>query len=313
MHPRSTTPPAALLVLACAATAWAGPAPTHPEGTAAEAVPAPRPPRPDRSPVVQVGSRITWNVPYVEGGTEQQTLDVYAPADAAGAPVVVFVHGGEWTKGDKSEVSFKPKFLNEQGIVLVSVNYRLNGVARHPAQVDDLAAAVRWTRDHASEHGGDPARIVVLGHSAGCHLVTLLGLDPRPLAKIGLEPADLHGIVSWSGSTFDLAAKVAAGGSYVEHVARTFGDDPAAWRDASPVTHVGAAAMPRFLFASAEEGKAASRDASDDMVRRIRAAGGRADAVVLPGKSHFTANHELGMPNGGEEIGALLLAFVRGG
>lgn len=168
--------------------------------------------RPPRLPVVAVGSRITWNVPYVDGASEQQTLDVYAPPDVKGAPVVVYVHRGEWARGDKSEVSYKPKLFNERGIVFVSVNYRLSDVARHPAQVDDVAAAVRWVVDHIAEHGGSPQRIVLMGHSAGCHIASLVGLDPRPLAKVGLTPDVLRGVVCWSGGAYDLAAKVAEGG-----------------------------------------------------------------------------------------------------
>ena len=81
-------------------------------------------------------------VPY--GADEKQRLNVYSPRGAVGAPVVVFIHGGEWLRHDKAEVSYKPKFLNENGIVLVSVNYRLSPAVTHPAHVSDVAAAVRW-------------------------------------------------------------------------------------------------------------------------------------------------------------------------
>ncbi|MEZ5975203.1 MAG: alpha/beta hydrolase [Planctomycetota bacterium] len=124
---------------------------------------------------------------------------MYSPRDAHDAPVVVYVHRGEWIKGDKPEVSFKPKLLNESGTVLVSVNYRLSEEAQHPAQVDDVAAAVRWVYDHIADYGGSPERIVLMGHSAGCHIASMVGLDPRPLAKVGLTPGVLRGVVCWSG------------------------------------------------------------------------------------------------------------------
>jgi acetyl esterase/lipase len=287
--------------------------PPAPVAEAAQPAARPAAPRPDQSPVVAVGSRIAWNVPYVDGGTPDQVLDVYAPPAAKDAPVVVYVHGGEWVKGDKSEVSFKPKFLTERGVVLVSINYRLSGVARHPAQADDVAAAVRWTKKHAADYGGDPARIVLLGHSAGTHLVTLVALDKRPLAKFELEPADLAGVVSWSGSNFDLVAKLAEGGDNAKYIEQNFGKAEAGLRDASPITHVGdAKPMPRFLFGIAGEStRPGGRQQAERMVELIRAAGGRAEAVTLEGKTHFTANHELGMPNGGEQIGAILLEFVK--
>src|SRR5262245_61972950 len=72
------------------------------------------------------------------GKDDKQKLDVYSPKDAKGLPVVVYVHGGEWTKGDKAEVSYKPKFFTENGVVFVSVNYRLSPAAKHPAHVSDV-------------------------------------------------------------------------------------------------------------------------------------------------------------------------------
>ena len=75
------------------------------------------------------------------GKDEKQKLDVYAPRGAKDAPIIVFFHRGEWTTGDKSEVSYKPKFLNENGIVFISANYRLTPAVTHPAHIHDVAAA----------------------------------------------------------------------------------------------------------------------------------------------------------------------------
>ena len=266
--------------------------------------------RPDMSPVVMVGSQIRWNVPYVTGGSDLQKLDIYAPPAVKAAPILLFVHGGEWAKGDKSEISFKPRFLNEQGVVFIAMNYRLSGTDKHPAQVNDIAAAIKWIREHAPEFGGDPAKIVLMGHSAGCHMATLVGLDPRPLATVGLKPSDLKGIVSWSGGAFDLVDKVNSGGMYAGYIRLNFGDDPAAWRDASPIVHIGdAKPFPPFLFASAAEGNPASRELSDKMASLIRDKGGDARSLLLVGKNHQAANHEIGMQ--GDLTGPDLLRFIR--
>ena len=230
------------------------------------------------------------------------------PRGAAGAPIVVFFHRGEWTKGDKSEVSYKPKFLNEQGIVFVAANYRLSPAVTHPAHIKDVAAAVRWVYDHAAEFGGSPKKIVVMGHSAGCHLVTLLALDPRYLAAVGLRPTDLCGVVAWSGGAYDLVAKVKSGGSYAPYIRQAFGNSEAAWRDASPVAHVGDAKMPPFLFASIERGSAADQ-AARQLAKLITGAKGRANVVLLDHRTHMSANHLLGAP--GDATGAVLVKFVR--
>jgi acetyl esterase/lipase len=266
--------------------------------------------KPDMTPIVSIRSRVRNDVPYVAGGTPQQVLDLYSFNGAKNAPVVIFIHGGEWTKGDKREVSYKPRFFNEAGMIFASVNYRLSGKAGHPAQVNDVAAAVRWLRDHAGEYGGDAHRLVLMGHSAGCHLVTLVGLDPRPLATVGFKPADLKAVVSWSGGAFDLVAKVAEGGMYAGYIRVNFGDDEKVWRDASPMNHVGEAKpMPAFLFVSADGDKPGSKAASEKMVGLVRTAGGTVERLILPGKDHTTANHELGMT--GDRSSAALLRFLR--
>ena len=225
------------------------------------------------------------------------------------APIVIFFHRGEWSKGDKSEVSYKPKFLNENGIVFISANYRLSPAVTHPAHINDVAAAVRWVHDHAAEFGGSPERIVVMGHSAGCHLVTLLALDPRYLAGVGLRPDQLRGVVAWSGGAYDLVEKVHAGGMYAGYIKQAFGDTEAAWRDASPMAHVGdAKPLPPFLFVSVEKGNA-SNLAAEKLAGLIKAAGGRADTRILENRTHMTANHLLGAPD--DTTGTILLGFVR--
>ena len=230
------------------------------------------------------------------------------PRGAADAPVVLYFHRGEWTQGDKSEVSYKPKFLNEHGIVFASANYRLSPAVTHPAHVKDVAAAVRWVYDHVAEFGGSPKKIVVMGHSAGCHLVTLLALDPRYLADVGLRPSDLRGVVAWSGGAYDLVAKVKAGGSYGPYIRQAFGDSEAAWHDASPMAHVGdSEPLPPFLFAAYDPANA-SYQAAEQLVGLIKKAGGRADVVVLENRTHRTANHLVGAP--GDATGKLLLDFV---
>ena len=267
--------------------------------------------RPSQAPIIAANTIIRRDVAYVAGGAEKQKMDLYLPAGAANAPVVIYVHGGEWTKGDKTELSYKPRFCNENGIILASINYRLSGTDKHPAQVEDVAAAIRWLRDHAGEMGGDPQQIFLLGHSAGCHLVTLVGLDPRPLGKVGMKPADLKGVISWSGGAFDLEKKVADGGMYATYIRMNFGLEAACWRDASPANHVGdVREKPRFLFASAGDGNASSKVAAEQLAARIGAAGGDARCVTLAGKDHFYSDHDLGGP--GDKTGAILLEFVRG-
>jgi arylformamidase len=290
---------------ACAQTKSAAPAASS--ATSSQQPAADKEPRPSEVAVLSPQTVARTDVPY--GKDDKQRLDVYAPRGASSAPVIVFFHRGEWSKGDKSEVSYKPKFLNENGIVFVAANYRLSPAAKHPAHMNDVASAVRWVYDHAAEIGASPQKIFVMGHSCGCHLVTLLALDPRYLAGVGLRPANLSGVVAWSGGAYDLVEKVKAGGMYGPYIRQAFGDSEAVWRDASPVAHVGdAKPLPPFLFVSIERGNA-SHKAAERLASLIRAAKGQADSRVIKGRTHFAANHLIGAPD--DTTGALLLSFVR--
>lgn len=265
-------------------------------------------PPPDMTAVLGPDTVARLDIPF--GKDEKQKLDVYSPMGAKGRPVVVFVHRGEWTKGDKSEVSYKPKFFAENGVVFVSANYRLYPAATHPAHVSDVAAAVRWVHDHIAEYGGDPKKVVLMGHSAGCHLVSLVTLDPKYLAAVKLTPADVRGVVAWSGGAYDLVDKVAQGGAYRQHIINAFGPDEAVWKDASPVTHAKAGGTaPPFLFASHEKGSPA-HEAAERLAGLIRGAKGKAEVILLEDRTHQTAIHLIGAP--GDKTGGVLLRFVTG-
>lgn len=266
--------------------------------------------RPSQAAVLAKNTVAKLNQAY--GKDEKQALDIYAPGDAKNAPVVIFVHGGEWTKGDKADVSFKPKFFNENGIVFVSTNYRLSPAHSHPAHVNDVAAAVGWVRDHAGEIGGDADKIVLMGHSAGCHLVTLVALDPRPLATVKLTPKNLRGVIAWSGGMYDLMERAKGDGQYPKYIRQTFGDSEAAWRDGSPIAHVGKAPMPPFLFAYVErkaDGNDKKIEPNEHMARLIRKEKGQAEVRLLENRTHFMANHLVGAPE--DKTGQILLDFVR--
>src|SRR5690349_19020621 len=110
------------------------------------------------------------NVPYAEKADERQVLDVYSPQNAKALPVVFWIHGGGWQTGDKTDVQVKPQAFMDRGLVFVSTNYRLLPSVDMATIVRDVARAVRWVHDHIAEHGGDPERLVIMGHSAGAQL-----------------------------------------------------------------------------------------------------------------------------------------------
>src|SRR5829696_1985854 len=146
------------------------------------------------------------DIPYATPPQERQVLDVYSPKKAKNLPVVFWIHGGGWQAGDKSSVQLKPKVFVEKGFVFVSTNYRLLPAVDMATIVRDVAKSIRWVHDHIAEQGGDPKRLLVMGHSAGAQLAALICTDDRYLKAEGLSLAILKACVPVDGDTFDVPA-----------------------------------------------------------------------------------------------------------
>ena len=187
------------------------------------------------------------DVPYADPADEKQVLDVLSPKGVKDLPVVFWVHGGGWQAGDKKDVQVKPEVFNEKGFVFVSINYRLLPAVDMGTIIRDVAKALGWVHTHIAEYGGDPKRLLVMGHSAGAQLAALVCTDDRYAKAEKVPLADIKGCVPVDGDTFDVPAII----EVAETRWRThglppakfshrekFGNDPAKHKDFSAVTHV---------------------------------------------------------------------------
>lgn len=198
------------------------------------------------------------DIPYANPAHERQVLDVYAPPNARNLPVVFWIHGGGWQTGDKANVQLKPQVFQERGFVFVAPNYRLLPAVDMGTLVRDVAKAVRWVHDHIAEHGGDPKRLFIMGHSAGAQLAALLCTDERYLKAEGLSLAITRGCVPVDGDTYDIPAMIETAETRwrVHGLPRAkfghrekFGNDPEKHRDFSAITHVAKGKhIPPFLI-----------------------------------------------------------------
>lgn len=136
-------------------------------------------------------------VPY--GTLERQRLDVYSPRQARSRPVVIFWYGGSFVEGSASEYRFVGATLARRGFVAVLADYRLYPQVTFPAFDVDGARAVAWVEQNISKFGGDPHRIILMGHSAGGHLAAFLALNHAFLEKHGADPRSIAGLVGLSG------------------------------------------------------------------------------------------------------------------
>ncbi|MFO0796921.1 MAG: alpha/beta hydrolase [Gemmataceae bacterium] len=243
---------------------------------------------------------------YAAPAHERQVLDVYAPKGAKGLPVVFWIHGGGWQAGDKSDVQLKPTWFNEKGYVFVSINYRLLPAVDMGTIVRDVAKAARWVREHVAEHGGDPDRLYVMGHSAGAQLAALLCTDDRYLCAEGVPLTAIKGCVPVDGDTFDIPAiiEVAETRWRVHGLPAAkfghrekFGNDPAKHKDFSAVTHAAKGKnIPPFLILHVAEHPDTTAQA-----RRLAAALTAAEVpvTVFGGRdtTHGRINADLGKPD----------------
>lgn len=244
---------------------------------------------------------VAENLPYIAGSRdEHHLLDVYHPSPlnaSAKRPVVIYVHGGGWGRGDKRlGASLAPAYV-ERGAVFVSVNYRLAPQTRYPGFLEDLAAAVRWVKDNVARYGGDPDRLFLVGHSAGAHLVALLGTDPQFLQRQGLPLDAFRLIVPVDTASFNFL--VDPYGWFVNRQKKireeAFGTDRAIYAAASP-TLVAAKARPGTLspfliFVGSKREDAVEQ--SNAFAQALRQSGNQATVVPLD-LGHARINQAIG-------------------
>ena len=201
---------------------------------------------------------IKRNIPYAEPAHERQVLDIYSPPGAKNLPVVFWIHGGGWQAGDKTSVQLKPQIFVDKGFVFVSTNYRLLPNVEMEIIFRDVAKSLGWVHKHIAEHGGDPKRILVMGHSAGAQLAALVCTDDRYLKAEGVPFNVLKGCVPVDGDTYDVPAIIETAETRrrvhgqpqpkLGHREK-FGNDPKKHIDFSAVTHVAKGKnIPPFLI-----------------------------------------------------------------
>ena len=246
------------------------------------------------------------DIPYAESADPRQKVDIYAPEGARNLPVVFWIHGGGWQAGDRSSVQLKPQAFVDKGFVFVSTGYRLLTNVDMGAIFRDIARSFRWVHDHIAEHGGDPNRILVMGHSAGAQLAALICTDDRLLKAEGLSLAIIKGCVPVDGDTYDLPAIIETAETRLRvhglpmpkygHRLK-FGNDPALHRDYSAVTHVAKGkGIPPFLILHVADHPDTSAQA-ERLDSVLKEAGIPARRFAAKETNHSKLNENLGLPD----------------
>lgn len=226
------------------------------------------------------------------GDDPRQKLDVYLPDAPARAPIMVMVHGGAWFIGDKGHSGVTNNkvayWVKQQGYILVSVNYRLVPDANPLEQAHDVARALAYTQTHAAEWGGDAKRIVLIGHSAGAHLVALLGANPA--IATAEQAKRWNATIALDSAAMDIVSSMQQ--KHYFFYDKAFGQDEQLWLQTSPTLQLTRAATPMLIVCGEQR-----PDKPCDQARIFadRAAALGVPAQLLPlHKKHGAINADLG-------------------
>lgn len=212
------------------------------------------------------------------GDNPRQKLDVYGPPGGPlDAPVALFVYGGGWNSGSRKEYQWAGKMLAAQGFVTVVADYRLTPEVRFPAFIEDVAAAVRWAVDHAPEHGGDPSRIVLVGHSAGAYNAAMVALDPRYLKAVGVDRKRIKAFAGLAGPYYfpNLDGPI---------LSKTFAGAPDD-KIYQTLDYAGPGSPAAFLVAGDADKTVRPRN-TERLAEALRKAGVEVESHIYPGQSH---------------------------
>jgi arylformamidase len=235
-----------------------------------------------------------FNIAY--GGDPLQKLDVYMPNfKVQGAPVILMVHGGEWTHGDKFDnavVRNKVQSWTRTGVIFVSVNYPLVPKVNPLQQALSVAQALAFAQLHASEWGGDPHKFILMGFSAGGHLVSLLAAEPSLATSLGAQP--WLGTVALDSAAYDIP-EVMANPNHPSLFDEAFGTGTGLWNAASPEVQLTARIAPFLAVCSTQETGSCPR--AQDFVQRAKSYGSSA-TILQENLTHDQIDANLGLSSG---------------
>lgn len=207
------------------------------------------------------------------------SLDVYAPANAKNAPVVVFFYGGAWKSGKRQWYRWAGEALAAKGVVAVVPDYRLWPKVKLDGFVEDGAHAARWARDHAGDYGGNTSHLFLMGHSAGGHIAAMLATDQHWLASVGMTPRDLSGFIGLAGP-YDFLPLT--NDDYID----MFGHTAAQQARSQPVNFVDGDEPAALLLQGADDTTVRPSNALS-LQRRYQAHGEEAVVKLYPGMGHM--------------------------
>lgn len=235
------------------------------------------------------------------GSDPLQQLDLWKAQNAKGkAPLVLYVHGGGWKRGSKETAASRnaPAHFTQAGYAYASIDYRLVPKNTVEDQARDVAQALKALLERADALGIDRSRVVIMGHSAGAHLVALVGTDEQYLRSAGLSFADIDGVIPNDGAAYDVPAQMRQSGRLMQDTYdQAFGTDPARQRALSPTLQAAGPNAPAFLLIHVQRKDGVAQ--AKELEAALRRAGTAVERHEFAGqglRGHMEINRNLGDP-----------------
>lgn len=241
--------------------------------------------------------KIFKDIPYtkIKGVNPNLTsLDIYTLVIGENCPVIVFIHGGTWSLGNKGSLSDKTISFIKANFVYVSINYRLSPDIKHPIHASDVARAITWIYKHISDYGGDPQNIFLLGHSAGGHLAALIATDEHYLKDLGFSTKIIRGVIGLDSAAYHLPTLIRSEPENYYLFEMVFGDNSEMWEKASPIYYVEKGkSIPPFLLIYAGD-REVSKMVNLAFARALQIANYQIHLYYASDKDHISIERDLG-------------------
>jgi acetyl esterase/lipase len=232
---------------------------------------------------------------YPKTNPALNAMDVYLPRMGSNSPVIIYVHGGAWSEGDKADLDYKAGYFTEKGYVFVSVNYRLSPDVEHPVHVQDVANAISWFFTNSKHYSSDSKRIYLMGYSSGAHIAALLSVDDKYLKKAGASIDMIKGVVLINGIGYDIPLLMDnTTGRTKEIYANALGNGRGGWEEASPINFIEEEErIPPMLILYGGDNDVIGIEAKR-LAERLQGVNSPFRIYQYPKKSHVTLNRDIG-------------------
>jgi arylformamidase len=260
----------------------------------------------------RAGAAATADREISYGSDPKQKLDYWRAPGTNRPPIIIFVHGGGWSIGDKAQgTGTKSSYYNGLGYAFASLNYRLVPNVTPDDQAKDVAAAIAHLRSNARRLGFDPNRVYVMGHSAGAHLAALVSANTRYLDGAGVPVSAISGTILLDGAGYDVVKQM-PGAQKIPRLGKmydaAFTQDRATQARLSPITYTSAPNSPRWLILHVANRKD-SASQSQALGQALSSAGATISVKAVPNSNHMSINQDAG--KAGTIVGAEIAAFIK--